>query len=93
MSSSALPFTLVPARLLAAMAAGARRIVRVMQSVHIGWIARREARRQHEALLELPPETLADIGAPEWLRSQARAHQASEALRRGHDRQSHARWE
>jgi hypothetical protein len=93
MSSSALPFTLDRIRLLGAVMAGARRAVGAMLAARSVWIARREARRQHEALLELPAQTLADIGAPEWLRSQARAHQASEALRRGHDRQAHARWE
>ncbi len=93
MSSSALPFTLDLARLLGAVSAGARRGMGALKAARAVWVARREARRQHEALLELSAQTLADIGAPEWLRSQARAHQASEALRRGHDRQAHARWE
>lgn len=82
MSSPALPFAPGLARFLAACGGCGRRVAQALRAAGAGWAARREARRQHAELVALSPRTLADMGAPQWLEAEARAHRSAEASRR-----------
>lgn len=82
MSSPALPFAPGLARFLAACGGCGRRAAQALRAAAAGWAARREARRRHAELVALSPRALADMGAPDWLEAEARAHRSAEASRR-----------
>jgi hypothetical protein len=54
----------------------------VLHGWSVRWHQARRLRREHEALRELDPATLRDLGAPPWLQADAQAYRESQRFER-----------